>query len=175
MPAKDKTAKGTPAKDKIAKGTPAKDKTAKGTPAKDKTAKGTPAKDKTAKGTPAKDKTAKGTPAKDKTAKGTPAKDKTAKGTPAKVSVSSNTLNRFLRYRLIYSMTGLFLGIVSIAGGIILFLFGVTGSTNWTAKFFGFESNLTDAAPGVILFTIGLFIIIFTRLKGTVTRAKYRQ
>jgi hypothetical protein len=52
-----------------------------------------------------------------------------------------------LRYKFIYSMTGLFLGLVSMIGGIVLFLNGVAGSTSWTAKILGGESNVTDAAP----------------------------
>ena len=49
-------------------------------------------------------------------------------------------------------------------GGIILFLYGVAGSTNWTAKILGAESNMTDAAPGAVLFIVGLFIVLITRV-----------
>jgi hypothetical protein len=70
-----------------------------------------------------------------------------------------------LRYRFIYSMAGLFLGFVSMIGEIVLFLNGVAGSTNWTAKILGNESTITDAAPGAVLFVVGLFIVIVTRYK----------
>jgi hypothetical protein len=62
-------------------------------------------------------------------------------------------------------MAGLVLGLVSMIGGSVLFLNGVAGSTNWTAKILGNESTITDAAPGAILFVIGLFVVIVTRFK----------
>jgi len=65
--------------------------------------------------------------------------------------------------QLIYSIGGLFLGFCSIIGGVILFLNGVAGSTNWTVKFIGAESNITDASAGVVLFIVGLFIVYITR------------
>lgn len=70
-----------------------------------------------------------------------------------------------IRYRFIYSMVGLFLGLSCIAGGIFLFLNGVVGSSSWTASILGNESKITDAAPGAILFIIGLFFVIATRYK----------
>jgi len=79
------------------------------------------------------------------------------------VPINFDTINQMMRYKLIYSMTGLVLGLVSMLGGIVLFLNGVTGSTSWTAKILGSESNLTDAAPGAILFIVGLFVVIATR------------
>jgi len=75
-----------------------------------------------------------------------------------------------LLFKFIYSMTGLFLGLFSMIGGIILFLNGITGSTSWTAKILGNESSITDAAPGAVLFVVGLFVIIATRYKVTVER-----
>jgi hypothetical protein len=67
------------------------------------------------------------------------------------------------RYQLIYSIGGLVLGLVCIVGGIILFLRGVTGSTSWTAKVLGLQSSISDAAPGAVLFIVGLFIMFVTR------------
>jgi hypothetical protein len=67
------------------------------------------------------------------------------------------------RYQFIYSLAGLVLGLTCIIGGIILFLHGVTGSTSWTAKVIGLESNISDAAPGAVLFIVGLFIVFITR------------
>jgi hypothetical protein len=62
-----------------------------------------------------------------------------------------------------YSMAGLILGLVCIIGGTILGYGGVAGKTKWTAKAFGFESTLTDAPPGVILFVVGIFVVLATR------------
>jgi hypothetical protein len=72
-------------------------------------------------------------------------------------------------------MTGLFLGLVCMIGGIALFLNGVSGSTNWTAKILGNESTITDAAPGAILFTVGLFVIIVTRYKAKFANMEERD
>ena len=69
------------------------------------------------------------------------------------------------RYKFIYSMAGLCLGFVSMIAGSVLFLNGIVGSTNWSAKILGNESVITDAAPGAILFVVGLFVVIATRLK----------
>lgn len=77
-----------------------------------------------------------------------------------------------LRYKFIYSMTGLFLGLVSMLGGILLFLNGVSGSTSWTAKILGNESTITDAAPGAVLFVVGLFVIITTRYRVKIDQSR---
>lgn len=88
---------------------------------------------------------------------------------------SSDIIDRLMRYKLIYSMTGLVLGLICMLGGILLFLHGVTGSTSWTAKILGNESNLTDAAPGAILFIVGLFTIIVTRYSPKVDYETERE
>jgi hypothetical protein len=69
------------------------------------------------------------------------------------------------RYQFIYSMTGLLLGLASMILGSFLFLRGVTGATSWTAKILGASSQITDAAPGVVLFVVGLFVVYITRFK----------
>jgi hypothetical protein len=72
---------------------------------------------------------------------------------------------RGMRYKFIYSICGLVLGFVCIIGGIALFLNGVAGATSWTAKFLGASSSINDAAPGSVLFIVGLFIVFVTRFK----------
>jgi len=72
-------------------------------------------------------------------------------------------VKKLSKHQLIYSVAGLLLGFVCIIGGIVLFLNGLVGSTSWTAKFFGAESNLNDGAPGAVLFIVGLFIVLITR------------
>lgn len=64
-----------------------------------------------------------------------------------------------------YSMLGLVLGLACIIAGTILGLHGVAGSTSWTAKVLGLESNINDAAPGVVLFVVGVFYVWITRPK----------
>ncbi|MGV1720679.1 hypothetical protein ACT4MC_19110 [Vibrio furnissii] len=69
------------------------------------------------------------------------------------------------KYELINAILGQFLGFVCILGGVALFFNGVAGSTSWTAKILGAESTITDAAPGVVLFIVGLFFVVVTRYK----------
>jgi hypothetical protein len=72
----------------------------------------------------------------------------------------------------IYSILGLVVGVVCVLGGIVLFIHGITGSSSWVVKFLGLESNISDAAPGVILFIVGLFIVFITRYVVTVRDKK---
>jgi hypothetical protein len=65
----------------------------------------------------------------------------------------------------LYARLGLWLGVLSIVGGVILGLNGVAGSTSWTANLLGLKSQVNDAAPGTVLFIIGLFMIWATRPK----------
>jgi hypothetical protein len=59
--------------------------------------------------------------------------------------------------------------------GIVLYLHHVTGTTNWTAKFMGAESNLSDAAPGAILFIVGLFIVFVTKFSIKTEKVTEKQ
>jgi hypothetical protein len=79
--------------------------------------------------------------------------------------VDPTSYRRFSLYQLIYSLSGLILGLICIIGGIFLFLNGIVGSTSWTAKVLGAESNISDVAPGAVLFIVGLFIVLITRFK----------
>ncbi|TXR54153.1 hypothetical protein [Reinekea thalattae] len=69
------------------------------------------------------------------------------------------------RYQLIYSTIGLVLGLICVLGGIYLFIQGVAGEMNWSLKVFGNESVIANAAPGAILFIVGLFLVIVTKFK----------
>ncbi|HKX83235.1 MAG TPA: hypothetical protein VJL58_03355, partial [Pyrinomonadaceae bacterium] len=59
-----------------------------------------------------------------------------------------------------------------IVGGVVLGLNGVAGSTSWTAKLLGMESSINDAAPGVVLFIVGLFIVYATKPNVTMKDIK---
>lgn len=72
---------------------------------------------------------------------------------------------RFALYHLIYSICGLVLGLACVLGGIVLFIRGISGSTSWTASIIGAESTITDAAPGAVLFIVGLFVVLITRFR----------
>jgi len=77
--------------------------------------------------------------------------------------MDAELVKTIVRGQLIYSLSGLTLGLACVVGGLILALHGVTGSVGWTAKVLGLESKLNDAAPGVVLFIVGLFVVWVTR------------
>ena len=89
-----------------------------------------------------------------------PQSDETARGADSEKSISSSR-----RSDLIYAIGGLSLGLVCVIGGIVLFLMGISASTDWTATILGLKTELTDAAPGAILFVVGLVFVLITRLK----------
>jgi hypothetical protein len=64
---------------------------------------------------------------------------------------------------LIYSLTGLVAGLVIALGGVILFLYGIAGNTRWAISMLAIDSELSDAAPGTILFVVGLLVVCATR------------
>src|SRR5947209_2986459 len=70
---------------------------------------------------------------------------------------------RLARLQLIYSLAGLVFGLTCILGGIGLFLHGVVGSSSWVGNFIGVQSKLSDAAPGTVLFVVGLVVVWLTR------------
>jgi apolipoprotein N-acyltransferase len=65
--------------------------------------------------------------------------------------------------QLIYSLAGLLFGLACIVGGILLFFHGVAGSSSWVGEFIGVQSKLSDAAPGTVLFVVGLAVVWLTR------------
>ena len=65
--------------------------------------------------------------------------------------------------QLIYSLAGLVLGLACIIGGILLFFHGVAGSSSWVGEVIGLKSKLSDAAPGTVLFVVGLAVVWLTR------------
>jgi hypothetical protein len=68
-------------------------------------------------------------------------------------------------YGFLYSVAGLLLGLVCALLGVLLFFHGVTGSTGWVVQLPGLKSSLSDAAPGVILFVVGLAVVYLTRFE----------
>jgi hypothetical protein len=85
--------------------------------------------------------------------------------------VDDRTLRLLSRYQLLYSLCGLGVGLGCVVGGLLLLLNGITGTTSWTARALGAESQISDAAPGVVLFVIGLFIVVVTRFSVRVQKS----
>ena len=70
---------------------------------------------------------------------------------------------RLALLQLIYSLAGLVFGLACIVGGILLFFHGVAGASSWVGEFIGVQSKLSDAAPGTVLFVVGLAVVWLTR------------
>jgi len=86
-------------------------------------------------------------------------------GSQVNTSTNPTTQATLAKYQFLYSLAGLVLGLASIIGGIYLFIQGVNGTTNWSLKLLRSESNIVQAAPGAILFVVGLFMVFVTRYK----------
>ena len=71
--------------------------------------------------------------------------------------------SRLAVLQLIYSLAGLVLGLACIIGGTLLFFHGVVGSSSWVGEVIGVKSKLSDAAPGTVLFVVGLAVVFLTR------------
>ena len=72
-------------------------------------------------------------------------------------------------YQFCYSIVGLLTGLACEIGGMILFIGGITGNGHWTTTLFGIQ--ITDAAPGTVLFLIGLACWQFTRFDVQISSA----
>jgi len=66
-------------------------------------------------------------------------------------------------YQLVYSLAGLGVGLSCVVGGIILFIMGIGGNINWVLKGEGFHSQIANAAPGAVLFVVGMLVVWMTR------------
>jgi hypothetical protein len=63
----------------------------------------------------------------------------------------------------IYAMAGLVLGLACALLGVVLFFHGVAGSSGWVVELLHLQITLSDAAPGVVLFVVGLAVVFVTR------------
>jgi len=93
---------------------------------------------------------------------------------PVEITPPENTRDRRLWrravvFQFIYSIAGLVVGLACVIGGIILFLHGIVGPTaHWTTNLL--EVDISDAAPGVILFVAGLLFVWITRFSVTTSQ-----
>src|SRR2546423_15688372 len=69
---------------------------------------------------------------------------------------------RLATLQLIYSLAGLVFGLACIVGGIALFFHGVSGFSSWGGEFIRVQSKLSDAAPGPVLFVVGMVVVRVT-------------
>ena len=90
-------------------------------------------------------------------------------------ALDRRTYGRLSLYQFVYSLCGLVLGLGCVVGGVLLFMHGVSGAASWTAQLLGAESQVNDAAPGAILFVVGLFVVLATRFDVRVAPRTARQ
>lgn len=69
-----------------------------------------------------------------------------------------------LHYEFIIVLISLIGGIGCIIAGIILTIFGFTGSIEWIVEASGFTSRLINASPGIVLIIIGFWLTLKSRL-----------
>ncbi|QEY11819.1 MULTISPECIES: hypothetical protein [unclassified Cellvibrio] len=86
-------------------------------------------------------------------------------GSQINKSTPQETQAILAKYQFMYSLAGLLLGLVAIIGGIYLFVIGVSGASDWYIKLLGAESKILQAAPGAILFIVGVSLVFITRYK----------
>lgn len=71
-----------------------------------------------------------------------------------------------LRYQFIYSILGLFFGLICMVLGTVLFFNGIAyESTSLVAEILNSKAEISDAGPGALLFFVGLFVILITRFE----------
>ena len=83
--------------------------------------------------------------------------------------------SRLLTFQLIYSLAGLLVGLACVIAGVVLFLHGVTGSSSWVGEVIGARSKLSDAAPGTVLFIVGMLIVAITRFEIRIPDRRRRR
>ena len=84
----------------------------------------------------------------------------------------SDDLHRLgLKLKFVYSIVGLLVGLSCIIAGVVLGVNGVVGHTSWTASLLGLTTSMNDAAPGVIVFVVGIFIVLITRAESSQVEA----
>lgn len=73
----------------------------------------------------------------------------------------SNIGFNVIKHEFIIILISLLGGILCLIGGITLAIFGFNGKIDWIVKTDNFRSRLINAAPGIILMLIGLFVLLF--------------
>jgi hypothetical protein len=70
-----------------------------------------------------------------------------------------------LRFRFLYSLTGLILGCAISLTGLVLVFHGLNASSPWLGDLFGSPQALSDIGPGIVLFLFGIVLVFITRQK----------
>jgi uncharacterized RDD family membrane protein YckC len=79
---------------------------------------------------------------------------------------------RLSLFQLLYSVGGLLLAAFCMFSGVLLCIRGASGSSNFTAALLGANTAINDAAPGVVLFVVGLLVVWITRMSIRTTNSQ---
>lgn len=85
-------------------------------------------------------------------------------------AVDKEFWKKVLLYQFLYSLAGLLSGLLCVLGGLFLFVNGIVGEGKWTADFFGVV--ISDAAPGVVLFIVGVSMAQLSKFSVRVSHRK---
>lgn len=72
---------------------------------------------------------------------------------------------RIIDFQFIYSILGLMSGLVFVFCGLYLSMNGSNEGTTWVSNFLGFNTEMSNATPPIVLFVLGVAIIYITRFK----------
>lgn len=72
--------------------------------------------------------------------------------------------------QFIYSLLGLIFGFGCVVVGAYLFVQGISGGSSLLAEVTGLKLNISDAAPGALLFCVGIMIAWITRFNVKITK-----
>jgi hypothetical protein len=90
-----------------------------------------------------------------------PARTKTQAVNPS--SPTAAIISAMIRGEYLYSIIGLVMGTIALVFGCFLVFWGIAGHSSLTASVLGLSASLNDAAPGVVLFLVGFFVVWATR------------
>lgn len=80
---------------------------------------------------------------------------------------SVNLWSRVVKFQFLYSILGLVIGFILISIGVFLVTQSIGNKSELSIKILNYFFNIKQAAPGGILFIIGLVVIIITKFKIT--------
>lgn len=71
-----------------------------------------------------------------------------------------------IRFRFLYSLTGLLLGSAFCLTGLVLFIHGVYAPRAWLEDLIGLRpAQMNDTLPGIAMFIFGIILIFITKQK----------
>lgn len=85
-------------------------------------------------------------------------------------NVGEETVQQLAKAQLLYSFSGLALGVFVMILGCVLLYLGISGESNFIADTLGIKAEISNAAPGTVLIVVGLIVVIATRFSFTIKK-----